>query len=77
MFIYFVSLLYSFHCASYSALSDRDITRTVSVGQHFVATAWVRFPAGQDYSLLHRVQNGSGAHQAFYPIGTGCKAAGA
>jgi hypothetical protein len=43
----------------------------------------VRFPAGAgNFSLHHRVQNGSGAHTASYPVGTrGCfpggKAAGA
>jgi hypothetical protein len=32
----------------------------------------VRFPAGAgNFSLHHRVQNGSGAHQASYPMGTG------
>jgi hypothetical protein len=43
----------------------------------------VRFPAGAvNFSLHHRVQNGSGAHPASYPVGTrgsspGGKAAGA
>jgi hypothetical protein len=43
----------------------------------------VRFPAGAgNFSLHHRVQNGSGAHPAFYLMGTkgsflGGKAAGA
>jgi hypothetical protein len=43
----------------------------------------VRFPAGaRNFSLRHRVQNGSGAHPASYPMGTrgsslGGKAAGA
>jgi hypothetical protein len=43
----------------------------------------VRFPAGAgNFSLHHRVQNGSGAHPASYPMGTrgafpGSKAAGA
>jgi hypothetical protein len=43
----------------------------------------VRFPAGAgSFSLHHRVQNGSGAHPASYPMGTrgsfsGGKAAGA
>jgi hypothetical protein len=43
----------------------------------------VRFPAeAGNFSLHHRVQNGSGAHPASYPIGTrgsfpGGKAAGA
>jgi hypothetical protein len=32
----------------------------------------VLFPAGAGYfSLHHRVQNGSGAHPASYPMGTG------
>jgi hypothetical protein len=31
-----------------------------------------RFPAGAgNFSLHHRVQNGSGAQPAFYPMGTG------
>jgi hypothetical protein len=35
-------------------------------------TAWVRFPTGsKDFSLLHRVQTGSGAHPASYVMGTG------
>jgi hypothetical protein len=43
----------------------------------------VTFPAGAgNFSLHHRVQNGSGAHPTFYPVGTrghflGGKAAGA
>jgi hypothetical protein len=43
----------------------------------------VRFPTGAgNFSLNHRVQNGSGAHPASYPVGTrgsfpGGKAAGA
>jgi hypothetical protein len=43
----------------------------------------VRFPEGSgNFSLYHRVQNGSGAHAASYPMGTrgsflGGKAAGA
>jgi hypothetical protein len=43
----------------------------------------VRFPAGAgNFSLHHRVQNGSGAHPASYPMGSRCsfpgvKAAGA
>jgi hypothetical protein len=43
----------------------------------------VRFPEGaRNFSLHHRVQNGSGAHPASYPMGTrrsfpGVKAAGA
>jgi hypothetical protein len=42
----------------------------------------VRFPPGAgNFSLLRRVQTGSGAHPASYPVGAGdsfpwCKAAG-
>jgi hypothetical protein len=51
---------------------------------HRQATGWtarVRFPAAQDFSVLHSVQTGSGAHLASYPTGIGssfpgCKAAG-
>jgi hypothetical protein len=32
---------------------------------------------GQEFSLLHVVQTGSGVHQTSYPMGTGGKAAGA
>jgi hypothetical protein len=31
----------------------------------------VRVPVGQEISLFHIVQMGSGDHSAFYPIGTG------
>jgi hypothetical protein len=31
----------------------------------------VRVPVGSEYSLLHIVQTGSGAHPASYPMGTG------
>jgi hypothetical protein len=37
----------------------------------------VRFPVGAgNFSLHHRVQNGSGAHPASYPIGTGALSLG-
>jgi hypothetical protein len=32
--------------------------------------AWARFPAGQDFSLLHTVQTESRAHPASYPMGS-------
>jgi hypothetical protein len=38
----------------------------------------VRFPAGAgNFSLHHRVQNGSGAHPASYPMGIGALSLGA
>jgi hypothetical protein len=68
--------------------SSRGLNRDSSVG---IALGYglddrgsrVRFPAGTgNFSLHHRVQNGSGAHPASYPTGTrvsfpGSKAAGA
>jgi hypothetical protein len=70
--------------AYYHVLTERDS----SVGIALVS--WlddrgsrVRFPAGGgNFSPHHRVQNGSGVHPAFYPMGargsfTGNKAAGA
>jgi hypothetical protein len=38
-----------------------------------VRVSRVRFPAkAGNFSLHHRVQTGSGAHPASYPMGTGC-----
>jgi hypothetical protein len=78
------------HVKSYCLLANRDSlqSRDRSVG---IALGYglddrgsrVRFPVGAGYfSLHHRVQNGSGAHPASYPIGAwgsfpGCKVAGA
>jgi hypothetical protein len=42
-----------------------------SVGVGTGWTARVQFPAVQDFPLLNIVQTGSGAHTAFYPMGTG------
>jgi hypothetical protein len=44
-------------------------------GARIAQSGWmtgVRFPTGErDFSLLHSVQTGSGAHPASYPMGTG------
>jgi hypothetical protein len=53
-------------------------------GSADIVMAWttrVRFPAVNDFTLLHGVQTSFGAHPAFYPMGTrgsfpGGKAAG-
>jgi hypothetical protein len=37
----------------------------------------VRVPEGQEFSLLHLVETGSGVHPIAYQMGTGGKAAGA
>jgi hypothetical protein len=35
-------------------------------------TAGVQFPTGaREFSLLHNIETGSGAHPASYPMGTG------
>jgi hypothetical protein len=61
-------------------------TSSVGVALGYGLDDWgsrTRFPAGAgNFSLHHRVQNGSGAHPASYPMGTrgsllGGKAAGA
>jgi hypothetical protein len=31
----------------------------------------IRFPAGREFSLLHTVKTGCGAHPNSYPVGTG------
>jgi hypothetical protein len=78
----------SFTVLKYLSICDRGRSRDSSVG---IVLGYglddggsrVRFPAGAgDFSLHHRVQNGSGAHPASYPMGTrgsfpGGKAAGA
>jgi hypothetical protein len=72
----------------YITLHRWDMNRDSSVG---IALGYglddrgsrVRFPVeAGNFSLHHRLQNGSGAHPASYPMGTrgsfsGCKAAGA
>jgi hypothetical protein len=49
-------------------------SRDSSVG---IATGYGLDGPGFDFSLLHSVQTGSGAHPASYPIGTGGSFAGA
>jgi hypothetical protein len=77
-----------FKLASYQQYTPHVYSRDSSVG---IALGYglddrgsrVRFPAGGwNFSLHHRVQNGSEAHPASYPMGTmgyfpGDKAAGA
>jgi hypothetical protein len=42
----------------------------VGISTGYRETILVRFPAGQDISVLHSVQTDFKAHQASYPIGT-------
>jgi hypothetical protein len=64
-------------------LRSRDSSVGIAVGYGLDDWGcWVRFPAGTgNFSLHHRVQNGSEAHPVSYPTGTrgsfpGGKAAG-
>jgi hypothetical protein len=65
-------------------IKSRDSSVGIALG--YGLDRWgsrVRFPAGAgNFSLHHRIQNGSGAHPASYPMGIsgsfpGGKAAGA
>jgi hypothetical protein len=48
----------------------------VGIATGYGLEARVRFPAVQDFSLLHSVQIGSGAHPASHPMSTGGSFAG-
>jgi hypothetical protein len=58
----------------YNHLSILFLSRDSSVG---IATGWcwtdgIKFPTeAREFSLLHSVQTGSGAHPASYPMGKG------
>jgi hypothetical protein len=87
-------ILSEFFCAAPFCLGDRDLTNPQDLEKLYssvgIATDYgmddrmigVRIPAGAgSFSLHHRVQTGSGAHPASYPMGTrgpfpGVKAAG-
>jgi hypothetical protein len=65
-------------------LKRRDSSVGIALGYRLDnQSSMVRLPAGAgNFSLQHRVQNGSGAHPVSYPMGTrdsfsGGKAAGA
>jgi hypothetical protein len=67
-------------CHEYDASSV--LNKFVQLSQYTVWTTGIRSPAGEEKFSLHRVQTGSGAHPASYPVGTGTcftggKAAGA
>jgi hypothetical protein len=59
-------VLFSTYCQS------RDSSVGIALGYRlYDRDSRVRFPAGAgNFSLHHRVQNGSGAHPASYPRGT-------
>jgi hypothetical protein len=68
---------------TYFSFKSRDSSVGIAMGYGLDDRgSRVRFPSGTgNFSLYHRVQNGSGAHPASYPTGTagsfpGSKAAG-
>jgi hypothetical protein len=56
----------------FMGLTSRDSSVGIALGYGLDdRSSMVRFPAGAgSFSLHHRVQNGSGAHPASYPMGT-------
>jgi hypothetical protein len=84
--LHFPPISYSLNLISYipQISKSRDSSVGIALGYGLDDRgSRVRFPAGAgNFSLHHRVQNGSGAHSASHPIGTrgsfpGGKAAGA
>jgi hypothetical protein len=72
------------YTTSYCVMMSRDSLVCIATGYGLDdRMIGVRFPVGAgNFSLLPRVQTGSGTHPASYPLGTGgsfpgCKAAGA
>jgi hypothetical protein len=64
------------HCFAFDEARVAVITR-YSAGLRAGRSSRVRFPAGTgNFSFHHRVQNGSGAYPAPYPMGTGALSLG-
>jgi hypothetical protein len=60
-----------FFCVWYETWKGRDSSVGIALGYWLDDRgSRVRFPAGAGNFSLHRVQNGSGAHPAPYPMGT-------
>jgi hypothetical protein len=61
-----------FKFSTYRFIKSRDSSVGIALGYGLEDRgSWVRFPAGTgNFSLHHRVQNGSGAHPASYPMGS-------
>jgi hypothetical protein len=58
----------------YTGISNKSRDSSVGIALGYGLDDWssrIRFPAGaENFSLHHRVQNGSGAHPSSYPMGT-------
>jgi hypothetical protein len=76
--VYIVNIDYTTKCTYckqlYPADKSRDSSVVISLGYGLDDRgSRVRFPEGAgNFSLHHRVQNGSEAHPASYPMGTRC-----
>jgi hypothetical protein len=68
LLIFYISLI-----KIYLNCKSRDSSVGIALGSRLEDRgSRVRFPAGAgNFSLHHRVQNGSGAHPASYPMGNG------
>jgi hypothetical protein len=67
-------------CSLDFLLGRSQVQITIQNSSVGIATGWtapVRFPTGQDFSLLHSVQSGSEAHPASSPMAIGGESAGA
>jgi hypothetical protein len=70
---YHVIMIYGLTIINYTYLIYcHDSSVGIALGSRLdYRGSMVRFPAGAgNFSLLHLVQNGSGAHPASYPMGT-------
>jgi hypothetical protein len=63
---------FNFNFTLSTTLKSRDSSVGIALGYGLDDRgSRVRFPAGaRNFSLHHRVQNGSGAHPAYHPMGT-------
>jgi hypothetical protein len=69
IYILFSCICYN-HCSNLLSFGDSSVGIALGYGLDERGSC-VRFPAGaRNFSLHHRVQNGAGAHQASYPMGT-------
>jgi hypothetical protein len=72
-----------FHQSKRELFTANLTSRSVGISHSYWEGAGLNYSRqGQDFSLLHSVQTGSGAHTPFYPVGIGvsypgCKAVGA
>jgi hypothetical protein len=73
IFLYVISSSTDLYCVKFVRYKSRDSSVCIALGYGMDNRgSRVRFLAGAgNFSLHHRVQDGSGAHPAPYPMGTG------